>query len=144
MQTPSLRTTSYCLQATSYSMFDEPPANLPFESGGPTAGPAPEPPLDEQLRPRPASSVPKPTAPPGGGMVMPRKQEPEDIFGDLEKSAGPSSGGPAANLPERSGAGRGGLRIVMYVVIGVVVLAALGAGGYFAYNKFLVPAPAST
>jgi hypothetical protein len=126
-------------------MFDQAPSNLPVEPQVPAAGPAPEPPLDLQGAPRPAASVPKPTAPAAGGFMSPKKQEPEDIFGDLEKGMSDASQGPATSLPGEHRSGGGAMRIVMIVVGSLVGLAVLGFGGYFFYTHFVTTqAPTNT
>lgn len=123
-------------------MFDEPPANLPVE---PSAGPAPLPPLNMNATARPAASVPKPAAAaPVMGSVMAKKQEPEDIFGDLEKSAAEGSGGSAMDMPgEHHGGGRG-LRTALIVVGALAVLIVLGIGGYMLYDRFIAAPPVVT
>src|SRR5262245_24601363 len=132
-------------------MFDEPPANLPVEPQAPTAGPAPEPPLGNSLSERPAASVPKPPAVPprppasagpmpappmGAGMSMPKKQEPEDIFGNLDKNAPADSTVMPPASSTGSGSGRG-LKIALIIVGAVAVIGVLGIGGYVFYHRFV-------
>src|SRR3989344_7484176 len=96
-------------------MFDQAPDNLPV---APTAGPAPQPPLDMTPPQRPSASVPKPapSMPPAGqGFVAPRKQEPEDMFGDLDNGMGDDAGNAASSLPEAPHGGRAWMRTVVII-----------------------------
>lgn len=117
-------------------MFDQAPDNLPV---APTAGPAPQPPLEMTPPPRPSASVPKPapSIPPAGqGFVAPRKQEPEDMFGDLDKGMGDAEGA-SASLPEAPRGGGTGMRMALIIIGSLVALGALAAGGYFVYTRFI-------
>ena len=129
-------------------MFDEPPANLPME---PTAGPAPLPPLGTEPVVRPAASVPRPAPVPMPEPVaaapIPRssskRQEPEDIFSDLEQDPMHADAAHATDAAGVSPHGRN-LRRTALIIGGVVVaVAVLGAGGYFLYDRFIA-APAAT
>jgi hypothetical protein len=128
-------------------MFDEAPANLPVE---PTSGPAPKPPLDMNNVARPAASVPRPAPAPMPAAPMPaapapaprpaaaapRKQEPEDIFGDLEKS-GPTSADHSEGLPSAHHGGGKGIKVALIVVGAIAAVGVLGIGGWMLYNQFI-------
>src|SRR3989344_5439177 len=122
-------------------MFDEAPANLPVAPIAPPPLGGPTPP------PRPAASVPKPapaTAPApkmAGGIMMPKKQEPEDIFGDLEKAAAEPALGESG-LEEAKPSG-GFMRYVVYGLVGLVVVAVLALGGFFFYSRVIATPPAA-
>jgi hypothetical protein len=95
--------------------------------------------------PRPAASVPKPAPsipPMTGGMVMPKKQEPEDIFNDLEGADDASKSSEIPDLTELSSSGTG-MRKVIIIVAVVFGVAVLGFGGYLFYRNFIATAPAA-
>ncbi len=104
-------------------MFDSAPPNLPVEN---TSTPP--------MVPPPSASVPVPPKPPAPS----GKKEPEDIFADLDQSAGLDiADAPQASMPEE----RSSSKKIIFAVIGAVLV--LGIGGASAwYFMFRSKAPA--
>lgn len=74
-----------------------------------------------------------------GGIMLPKRQEPEDIFGDLEKTAEKEGSALEAMMEEKP---RGGImRYVIMGLVGLVIMAVLGVGGFFFYSRFIATAP---
>jgi hypothetical protein len=127
-------------------MFDEPPANLPLDpTQAPDVGPAPKPPIGDlpvegapvvapaAVAPAPAAR-PRPPAPPSAPMAG---GEPDDMFGDMAGTPTPRRAEAPLFPDDEPRRSSNGLRTVLYGLVGLVVLAVLIIGGFYAYARFV-------